>query len=54
VCNWQDEESWKDMAEKENLDAVQLELARLNDRVLAIRSEADYMKEKEVDFHKAR
>ncbi|KAG5178903.1 emp24/gp25L/p24 family/GOLD-domain-containing protein [Tribonema minus] len=48
----QDDEYYEQQAEKNNLDAVQVQLERLSDRVIAILNEADYMKEKEVDFHK--
>jgi hypothetical protein len=44
---------YEEMAGKEHLDRLQLEVVRLTDQLAQILDEADYMKEREVDFHAA-
>ena len=43
---------YSEMASENNMDKLQLEVVKLNDELAEILNEADYMKEKEVKFHK--
>lgn len=42
---------YEEMATQEHMDKLQLAVVKLNDELSQILSEADYMKEKEMDFH---
>jgi len=44
---------YEDLAEKEHMDRLQLEVVRLNDQLAQILSEVDYMKVREVEFHES-
>ena len=43
---------YSEMASENNMDKLQLEVVKLNDELAEILNEADYMKEKEVRFHR--
>jgi len=42
---------YEEMAAAEHLDRLQLEVVKLTDQLAQILDEADYMKEREVEFH---
>jgi hypothetical protein len=42
---------YEEMAGAEHMDRLQLEVVRLTDQLAQILDEADYMKEREVEFH---
>mmetsp|Transcript_26143 Transcript_26143/g.58580 ORF Transcript_26143/g.58580 Transcript_26143/m.58580 type:complete len:214 (-) Transcript_26143:180-821(-) len=42
---------YQEMAASEHLDRLQLEVVRLTDQLAQLLDEADYMKEREVEFH---
>jgi len=44
---------YEEMAASEHMDRLQLEVVRLTDQLAQILDEADYMKEREVEFHEA-
>ncbi|KAJ1451901.1 emp24/gp25L/p24 family/GOLD-domain-containing protein [Pelagophyceae sp. CCMP2097] len=46
------ERYYDEMAAKSHMDKLQLEVIKLNDELAQILSEADFMKEREVKFHK--
>ena len=43
---------YSEMASENHMDRLQVEVVKLNDELAEILNEADYMKEKEVKFHK--
>ena len=42
---------YEDLATKEHMDKLQLDVVKLNDRLAQALAEADYMKQREMDFH---